>query len=268
MISRKPAQGIGASIAIAVVTAGSLVTADELTVEKNMKKQVELHQIEGESLKATGPNYQFCEVAPFIGTTKENAVANFYNPTGVDNCTEEDFEKIVAAKDQIIKDTGARDVFLNPSRYWTWDEFEIFSVGDKQVFGGVTFAWMAAIPAMAMEASVGENHYNPGEIYRNNTYTYKAGTEVYLLDMGDGKVLVMQSWTKYVLADLTADTLSDLGDRFKELPEGWSFRTKVLEKDLTISPPPPDRLAWVTMDEFMNTYQGCGFANDSCNYIP
>jgi len=39
-----------------------------------------------------------------------------------------------------------------------------------------------------------------------------------LLDMSDGKVLVMQSWTNFVNKGETADNLKDLGSQFKELP--------------------------------------------------
>jgi hypothetical protein len=41
----------------------------------------------------------------------------------------------------------------------------------------------------------------------------------------------------------------------------------VLDRDLTVEPPPPNHLAWVTQDEFLNTYQGCGY-DAACNYVP
>ena len=266
--SKAARKTIAMAVALGAIFCCGYAAAEEMTAEQNMDKQVKAHLIPGQTLTAKGPNYQFCEVAPIMGTSMDNAVANFYNPTGLDHCTAEDFEKIVAVKDQIIKETGAIDVFLNPSRHWTWDEFEIFTVGDIKQFGPVKFAWMAAIPAKTMESAVGKSHYNPAEIFRNNTYTYKKGTRVYLLDMPDGKVLVMQSWTNHVNKGETAENLKDLGSQFKELPPGWKFRTRVLDRDLTITPPAPDHLAWVTMDEFMNTYQGCGYPNESCNYVP
>ncbi len=259
-------------MAVAAVLSSVLVTgyagAGEMTAKQNMAEQRKAHIISGKTLSAKGPNYQFCEVAPIIGTTKENAVANFYNPTGIAHCTAEDFAKIVAMKEQIMKETGAIDVFLNPSRHWTWDEFEIFEVGDERMFGPVKMAWMAVVPTEAMKKAVGKGSYNPAEIYRNNKFLYKKGTRVYLLDMPDGKVLVMQSWTPFVNKGETADNLKDLGSQFKKLPAGWKFRTKVLDRDLIVSPPAPDRLGWVTMDEFKNTYQGCGYENEACNYVP
>ena len=85
--------------------------------------------------------------------------------------------------------------------------------------------------------------------------------------MPDGKVLVMQSWTNFTNKGETADSLKDLGSQFKLLPPGWKFRTKVLDRDLTVEPPAPSHLAYVTQDEFNNTYQGCGY-DTACNYVP
>ena len=243
------------------------VAAKQMTAEQNMAEQRKLHIIPGKTLKAKGPNYHFCEVAPIMGTSKENAVANFYNPTGIDNCTAEDFAEIVAQKEKIIKETGAIDVFLNPSRYWTWDEFSIDEVGDERMFGSVKMVWMAVVPTATMKKAVGKGSYHPAQIYRKNKFLYKKGNRVYLLDMPDGKVLVMQSWTPFVNKGETADNLKDLGSQFKKLPPGWKFRTKVLDRDLTIAPPAPSHLGWVTMDEFKNTYQGCGY-DAACNFVP
>jgi hypothetical protein len=241
---------------------------ETLTVQQNMAAQIKQHaKPAGKPLKVKGPNYEFCEVAPIVGTSPENAVANFYNPTGVDHCSPEQFAEIVKDKEQIIKETGAIDVFLNPSRHWAWDEITIYVVGDERKFGPVKFLWMAAVPAAAMKAAVGAGHYHPGEITRQDTYLYKKGTRVCLIDVGDGKTLVMQSWTAFVNKGETADNLKDLGSQFKELPPGWKFRSKVLDKDLTISPPAPDHKAWVTQDEFQNTYEGCGY-DTACNYVP
>ena len=127
--------------------------------------------------------------------------------------------------------------------------------------------YMGVVPVTVMQAGVGKGHYNPGQIARNNKYLFKKGTTVYLLDMPDGKVLIMQSWTNATNKGETAANLKDLGGQFKLLPPGLKFRTKVLDRDLTVHAPAPNYLAWVTQDEFNNTYQGCGF-DAACNYVP
>src|SRR4029450_4499353 len=134
-----------------------------------------------------------------------NAVANFYNPTGIDHCTPEQFAQLDAEK--ITKEMGAIRTFLNPSRQWVFDEVWVYEVGEDRQFGPVKFAWVAVVGAEAMEAGVGKGHYHPGQIYRYNTFLFKKGTPVYLLDMPDGKVLVMQSWTNAVNKGLTMETL-------------------------------------------------------------
>jgi hypothetical protein len=259
---------IGAALGGLLTLALSAAFSQEtLTLQQNMAEQQKKHIIPGKQLKAKGPNYEFCEVAPVMGTSPANAVANFYNPTGLDHCSPEQFAEIVKDKQNIIKETGAIDVFLNPSRHWTWDEMTVYVVGDERQFGPVKFAWMGNVPMEAMKKAVGAGHYNPGQIHRQNTYLYKKGSRVYLIDMGDGKTLIMQSWTNFVNKGETADNLKDLASQLKELPAGWKFRTKILDRDLTVSPPAPDHLAWVTMDELQNTYEGCGY-DTACNYTP
>ena len=34
-----------------------------------------------------------------------------------------------------------------------------------------------------------------------------------------------------------------------------------------IAPPQLEALGWVTMDEFMNVYEGCGY-DAACNHVP
>ena len=65
---------------------------------------------------------------------------------------------------------------------------------------------------------------------------------MYLIDIPEsdgGGVMVMQSWTSFENKGETADNLKDLGGQFKKLPPGWKFRTKVLEEELRVAPPPP-----------------------------
>jgi hypothetical protein len=111
----KPVRGLALLAAIS----GIVVLAACATAEQNMAEQQKLHLVPGKQLQANGPNYQFCEVALFYGTTPENAVAIFYNPTGIDHCSPEQFAQIEKDKEQIVKRMGARDAFLNPSRQWT-----------------------------------------------------------------------------------------------------------------------------------------------------
>ncbi len=67
-------------LALLAPLTGIVALAGCATVEQNMAEQQKLHLIPGKQLHATGPNYQFCEVALFYGTSPENAVANLLQP--------------------------------------------------------------------------------------------------------------------------------------------------------------------------------------------
>ena len=252
---------------VAILLASSADAQQALTVEQNMKKQIAENVIPGKKLTAKGPNYEFCEVGTIVGASKENAVVNAYNPTGIDHCSPAQAAEIEKDKEKIKKELGVMDVVINPSRHWTWDEISINQLGEVRQFGPVKMAWMGVEPLETLEKATFKGHYHPGNIYRDNMFKYNRGTPVYLLDMPDGKVMVMQSWTNDVNKSATWENLKDLGSQFKQLPPGWTFRMAVLDKDLTIAAPAPGYLAWITQDEFLNTYQGCGFAT-ACNYVP
>jgi len=239
------------------------------TLEQNMAESVKKYVVPGKEIHLTdmGGKYAFCEIWLATGTTKANAVFNVWNTTG-GSCPADKVAALEADKGASIKAaTGAEGVYVNPWRQWAFDEFWAYKVGEQRDFGGVIGYWMAVVPVEAAEKATMQGHYHPGQIHRTNAFKYNKGTTVYLLDMPDGKVLVQQSYTNHVLKDLTFENRKDLGSKFKELPPGWKFRVKVLNRDLTISPPAPDHMAWVTMDEFMNVYEGCGY-DAACNYVP
>ena len=60
------------------------------------------HLVPGKQLSvaAEGDKLVFCEVALITGTSKANAIADFYNSTGTDNCTPEKFAGLDKAEDQ------------------------------------------------------------------------------------------------------------------------------------------------------------------------
>jgi len=61
----------------------------------------------------------------------------------------------------------------------------------------------------------------------------------------------MQAMCTGVDATLTIDSLGGLGSRLN-LPEGWSYRTRILKEDLVVDT--SDHFATVVQDELENTY--------------
>ena len=67
----------------------------------------------------------------------------------------------------------------------------------------------------------------------------------------EGQAFVMQARCVGVDASITEQSLATLGERLA-LPEGWSYRTRVLDAELVVDT--SATLATVVQDEFENTY--------------
>jgi hypothetical protein len=236
------------------------------SLDDNMAASRKKHLVAGKELHVPneGDNLVFCEVALITGTSKANAIADFYNSTGTDVCTPEKFAALDKA--QILKESGAREVFLNPSRRWMFDQLDVFEDGIERTFGGIKMTWMGVVPVVELEKGVTKGHYVPGYIFRDNQYTFKAGREIYILDAPDGEVFVMQSFTNFKQKEVTLDNVKDLGSKLT-LPPGWKFRSVVLDHDLIVNQKRTNGLAHVFQDDMLNAYQGSD-GGKAFNFVP
>ena len=84
----------------------------------------------------------------------------------------------------------------------------------------------------------------------------------------DGPTWVMQEMTTDVDPTLTIDNLDEVGDKLS-LPKGWTFETKILDKDLVHDTRKSDGWAVIMRDDLHLTYQACGYGADTItNYVP
>jgi hypothetical protein len=105
------------------------------------------------------------------------------------------------------------------------------------------------------EAAEESRAYEPDLVERTTTWAFKAGSEVYELTDPDGDVYIMQSYALIQDRSLTVADLPTLGDRL-DLPEGWSFSSRVLDQPLQVALAPEG--AFVVQDELNNSYQRNG----------
>ena len=84
-------------------------------------------------------------------------------------------------------------------------------------------------------------------------YIYNPGSTVYELISPSGGVYIMSSFTNYYNPKLTLANLSDLGTLLN-LPPGWKFRSRVLDKQVKIHATAPYYHAEVIYDDFQNFY--------------
>lgn len=216
-------------------------------------------------------DYAYCEIAPVIRTPR-GVSAEFYNTTGTTGpnggCPAESFAKIDAKS--LGERLGTRVVYMNPTpqharRHWVMDENWVYAVGETVDFDGVAATWMASMsPELMMKAIAAP--YAESQIHRESRYLYKKGSEVYLLRDPDRHVWVMQSYATEVDPTLSIDQLPRLRERLA-LPKGWTFETKVLDRDLTVDPRRSGGVAHIVRDALHNVYEGCGF-DAACDFVP
>ena len=175
--------------------------------------------------------------------------AEVYGTQMLNDCPQELWETLDAAA--IAADMGAAVVKLNGPRHWMLD-----GLGQKVAvvepvfrdFNGLTMRRIATVD-LGDDPSVQpyvERHVNRGAVF-----FFDAGASVYELVNPDGLAYVMQAYCIGVDPTLTEDQLSGLGDRL-DLPDGWTFRTRVLDEELVVDT--SETVATVLQDELENTY--------------
>ncbi len=166
-----------------------------------------------------------------------------------DGCPQELWDTLDAGS--IAADLGATMVKLNGPRYWVID-----GVGQKvdvvepvlRDFNGMIMRRAATVD-LGAAPSMGpytERHVNRGAIF-----FFDAGKPIYELVNPAGQAFVMQAYSVAVDASLSEGSLATLGTRLA-LPEGWSFRTRVLDQELIVDT--SKTIATVVQDEFENSY--------------
>jgi len=226
----------------------------EVSLEQNMAAARREHLVPGREIHLQDMRgRQFCEVGLITGTSQDNAVANVWNTSGACDPAPGQVEELDPAA--IARDNAALRAWVNPARSWMFDRLDSSEAGDHKTFGGLTGTWMGMGAAATMMQAAVEGSYSPGYIYRNYSFTYDQGSEVYVLDAPDGEVFIMQSLARHSDPSLSEDNLAHLAGRL-DLPSGWGFRAKTLDWDLRVSSAANGNLAHVLQDNLHNVYQG------------
>ncbi len=175
--------------------------------------------------------------------------AEVYGTQMLNDCPQELWDTLNA--DEIAKDMGAVFVKLNGPRYWLLD-----GLGSKVAvvdpvfkdFNGIQMRRIATIP---IGADFAAGPYTIRNVNRGAVFFFDAGKTVYELVDPDGRAFVLQARCVGVDPGMTEESLATLGERLA-LPEGWSYRTRLLDAELVVDT--SATLATVVQDEFENTY--------------
>ena len=175
--------------------------------------------------------------------------AEVYGTQMLNDCPQELWETLDA--DAITKGMGAVFVKLNGPRYWLLDGLGSKVAVVDPVFKDFSGIQMRRIATIPIGADFAAGPYVARNVNRGAVFFFDAGKTVYELVDPDGRALVMQARCVGVDPNMTEESLATLGERLA-LPEGWSYRTRVLETELVVDT--SATLATVVQDEFENTY--------------
>lgn len=191
---------------------------------------------------------RYGEVLP-IYLRDDGLHAEVYGTQMLNDCPQELWEQLDAAA--IAQEMGAVFVKLNGPRHWVLDGLGTKVAAVEPVlrdFGGIT---MRRIATLSFGDTPPAGPYTDNKVDRGAVFFFDAGKPVYELVRPDGEAYVMQAFCIAVDPELSEATLPTLGERLA-LPEGWSFRVRVLEEELVIDT--TKSLATVLQDEFENSY--------------
>ena len=175
--------------------------------------------------------------------------AEVYGTQMLNDCPQELWGGLDAA--EIAREFGAVFVKLNGPRHWVLDGFGTKVAVVEPVFhdfGGLT---MRRIATVALGNEPASTPYTERHVNRGAVFFWDAGSTVYELVDPAGTAYVMQAYCIGVDPELTEASLPDLARRLA-LPEGWTFRTRVLDAELVVDT--TASVATVVQDELENTY--------------
>jgi len=175
--------------------------------------------------------------------------AEVYGTQMLNDCPQELWETLDAPT--IAAEMGAAIVKLNGPRHWVLDGLGAKVAVVDPVFRDFNGLTMRRIATLDLGTNPAAMPYTERHVNRGAVFFFDAGKTVYELVAPDGKAYVMQAYCIGVDPTLTEDALPGLGARLA-LPEGWSYRTRVLEEELVVDT--SASLATVVQDELENTY--------------
>ena len=189
---------------------------------------------------------RYCELFELRGTVPD-ASATIWNTIGHNACPQALWDGLDLTA--LAQQRGDVAIVRNGPRHFLMDRATA-QVGPAHTFGGLTMTDVGTLPIRSAGDLV-QRTYTDRTVRRDNTWTWNRGRTVFELVAPGGHVYVMQSYALIKDPSLTLAQLPALGRRL-DLPAGWSYRTRVLHRPLTLG---ADGRATILQDDLQDTYQ-------------
>ncbi len=180
--------------------------------------------------------YQYCELVFNYG----DKGSDIYSTSPLAKANLDWWDKLDV--EALAKELGAESVYKNGPQWWSMDEVGVMASKPVPV-AGVDMVFGAHLPPGTLKIA----KYTVFSPAKFQNLAWKAGKPVYQLVDPDGDVYVLQG------QKVPKESIATLGERFEQLPQGWKYRVKVLEKDLVMKLTPNAPIPSV-QDEFDQIY--------------
>lgn len=208
---------VGASFA--VLTFSCLVTsAPGMSLAQDAASAENVTMVDVQNTR----DMRFCEVLMI-----NDGNVNIYNTTGVSDCPEDAWSAIDPAA--VARQMGVEGVQQNGPHYWVMDS-QTLGFGETKTFNGIPARWGAEMPATYLSGSEGSAPYVPFKTCKTQKMVYDAGQKVWEMVDDKGQAWILQAHE----AQFSLDDLDTLDTQMKSLPEGWSWRARVLDEELVL----------------------------------
>jgi len=181
---------------------------------------------------------------------RENGLeAEVFGTQLINDCPQELWDTLDA--ETVAAEMGAIMAKLNGPRYWTLDGFGTKLQPMEPIMRDFNGIMMRRIAVVELGAEPKLGPYNEMKVNRQVLFFFDAGQTVLELVNPEGLAYVMQALCIGVDPTMSVESLDTLGERLA-LPEGWTYRSRVLTEDLIIDT--TGSPATVLQDEFENSY--------------
>jgi hypothetical protein len=175
--------------------------------------------------------------------------AEVYGTQMLNDCPQELWEKLDPVA--IAEELGALMVKLNGPRHWMLDGLGAKRAPTEPVLREFSGLLTRRIAILDLGQTPTQIPYTVRHVDRGAIFFFDKGAPVHELVDPAGLAYVMQAYCVGVDPTLTEDALDGLGTRL-QLPEGWSYRSRILDEELVVDT--TDTIATVIQDELENTY--------------
>jgi hypothetical protein len=179
----------------------------------------------------------FCEVILWCGEGGTYGTSGLNDPR--DSCPELLYKHL--DKEALAKQYNVKGASLNPPRgrrYWLIDKLEIPASTTVRDFNGLKAHYWGEVEeppdGKPLVLDPAKLQYKPLYFKRNSTITFEKGKPVFLLKDAEGTTWVYKNYTTAMDPTLTYKDLPKLDKRLRQLPAGFTLRTRTLDRDLII----------------------------------